>query len=433
MKRPNRRVVLCAGAMCGFMAGIIYIWSIYRNPLMELHGWSSSTVTLAYSLFALMMLASTFLAGPLQKRASPRVIVAAGGLLQGCGLVLTGFVDTPIALYITYSLIAGGGNGIIYSSAVSVATAWFPDKRGFANGLCIGAMGLAPLVFAPLGNWLIGSFGVSFAFIAIGLLTGIVLVLTSLVIQAPPAGWKPAGWNPGTDAAKPTAGMRESGVLEMLRTSTFWILWATFACAVSAGVMMTGQASAIGQHVASIGADQGAVLVAALAVASFLGRLCLGSLSDRIGRYPTLCLAMSLSAVDLLFFMGSARTFLTFLAAMFVVGFGFGGIMASMPNVSSDNFGIKSFPVNYPLLFSAYGAASFVGPLVASYSFETTGEYALAFLAAGVLSAAGAIVMAFLAAMRRHANGHASLKGGGRKEIEKRSLGLCGNQFAGRP
>lgn len=401
MKRPNRWAVLFAGAVCGFMAGITYVWSIYRNPLTELHGWSPSAVTLAYSLFALMMLAGTFLGGPLQKRVSPRAIVATGGLLQGGGLVLTGFVDTPIALYVAYSLIAGSGNGIIYSAAVSAATGWFPDKRGFANGLCIGAMGLAPLVFAPLGNWLIGSFGVSVAFIAIGVFTGVMLLLASLIIQAPPAGWKPEGWNPEPGRASSASGMREFSVSEMLRSPSFWILWAMFVCAVSSGVMMTGQASAIGQHVAPIGADQGALLVAALAVASFVGRLGLGSLSDRIGRYPALCIAMAISAVDLLFFMGSAHTFLTFLAAMFFVGFSFGGIMASMPNVSSDNFGIKSFPVNYPFLFSAYSVASFIGPLVASTSFETTGEYTLAFYAAGLLSAVGAVVVAALAAAQR--------------------------------
>ena len=409
MKRPNRWVVLFAGVICGFMAGITYVWSIYRNPLMELHGWNSSTVTLAYSLFALMMLAGAFLAGPLQQRVSPRVIVAVGGLLQGGGLVLTGFAGSPIELYLAYSLVAGSGNGIIYSSAVSAATAWFPERRGFANGLCIGAMGLAPLAFAPLGNWLIGSFGVQVAFIAIGVFTGVMLLLASLLIQAPPADSKQ-----GQQANGVQAGGSEYSVPRMLRSPLFWILWVTFACAVSSGVMMTGQASAIGQHVAPIGPDQGAILVAALAVASFLGRLGLGSLSDKIGRYPALFVAMAVSAVDLLLFMGSAHTFLAFLAAMFVVGFSFGGIMASLPNVSSDCFGIKSFPVNYPFLFSAYSAASFIGPLVASASFEATGEYIDAFLVAGLLSAIGAVSVAALAVVQRRRKRTVAFKGGER-------------------
>lgn len=392
-KQFDRRLVLAAAAVCGFMAGITYVWSIYKIPLMEAHGWSSNEVTLAYSLFGILMLVGTFLGGPLQKRVKPRTIVMAGGLLQGIGLVLTGLASTPAALYFCYSLVTGAGNGIIYSAAVSAATRWFPDKRGFANGLCIGCMGLAPAFFAPLGEALIAHFDVSAAFAVLGALTGAVLLVASFFIASPDPGWHPAGWKP---AAGEAATSRAWSVREMLASPLFWTLWVTFALAISSGLMMTSQASAIGQLMAPIGPQEGSILVMALAVASFGGRLCLGSLSDRIGRFPTLAGAMAVCAIDLLVFFGSAHTFGMFLAAMFVVGFCFGGTMAVLPNVSSDRFGIERFPVNYPFLFSAYSVAGFVGPLLASNAVERTGTYEPAFVLAGIMSAVAAVAFALL-------------------------------------
>ena len=49
--------------------------------------------------------------------------------------------------------------------------------------------------------------------------------------------------------------------------------------------MLIGHASRIGQEVAGITAAQAALLVGIMAVANFVGRLALGSLSDVLGRH----------------------------------------------------------------------------------------------------------------------------------------------------
>lgn len=393
-KQPNRWVILAAAALCGLMNGVVYVWSIFRNPLMEAHGWGASEVTLAYSLFALLCLVGAFIGGPLQRAVRPSILVMCAGLLQGAGFVATGFANSLPMLYLAYSLLAGIGNGVIYGAAVSTATKWFPDKKGLANGICIGCMGLSPIVFAPLGNFFINSFDVSTAFIGIGVVNVVVFVTVPWLIKAPEPGWTPEGWDP--EKAKETGtfvASRNFRVGEMLKTPLFWLLWVVFVCAITAGSMMAGQASAIGQAMAPISASEGSLLVAILAVASFSGRFLLGALSDRIGRFPTLCIAMVVSAVDLLAFMGGAHTFVSFMVAMFVVGFCYGGIMSNLPGVCSDVFGQGNFGVNYPFLYSAYTAATFIGPMVASSVLESTGVYDQAFVIAGVLGVIGAVLV----------------------------------------
>lgn len=393
-KKVNRSIILIAAAISGLMAGASLMWSIFRNPLMELNNWSPSEVTLAYSLFFATCLAGSFLGGPLQKRIKPALLVLLAGSLQGLGFFLTGYAKTIPQLYLFYSLIAGLGNGLIYNTAVSTATKWFPDKTGFANGLCVGAMGLAPLVFSPLGNWLIEHFDVCTSFKINGIIMIAAFLVFSWFIKAPEEGWVPDGWTPPTaNAAAPSVQVlgRDRTWTEMLKTPTFYTLWAMTVCSVTSGVMMTGQAAAIAQEVASVTASQAALQVGLMAVASFAGRLFFGSLSDKIGRFNTQLILLVITAVIMLLFLDKAHDFVSFVICMMLIGMCYGGVMSMLPGHSKDCFGLKNFSVNHNFVYSGYTVASFIGPLVASSAVERTGSYSGAFLIAGVIAICGVI------------------------------------------
>jgi len=42
-------------------------------------------------------------------RIAPRWITTAGAIIAACGYILTGFVSTPLGLYISYGLMVGAG------------------------------------------------------------------------------------------------------------------------------------------------------------------------------------------------------------------------------------------------------------------------------------------------------------------------------------
>ena len=67
----NRWVVLAVAAVAGALDGAPYMWSIFQNPPMELHGWTSGDVTFAYSLFYAFVLVGAFVGG-LFRRCSSR-------------------------------------------------------------------------------------------------------------------------------------------------------------------------------------------------------------------------------------------------------------------------------------------------------------------------------------------------------------------------
>lgn len=150
----SRNVILAAGAFTVLGTGAIYMWSIFNKPLMSEYGFTTSEVSMIYSLFLLASCFSSMLAGWLQHKVQPRFIVMAAGVLFGIGWFCSGLAENLPMLFLFYSGCAGVGNGLLYNTIVAVVTKWFPDKRGFANGICIGAIGIGPAFFAPAGNYL---------------------------------------------------------------------------------------------------------------------------------------------------------------------------------------------------------------------------------------------------------------------------------------
>ncbi len=394
MRNEGRALVLAGAAVTGSFSGAVYMWSIFNVPLIETFGWDVRLVSLAYSMFFFVGCVSGFFAGWLQRRVRSNLLVLGAGFLFSLGWFLTGCVSSAPLLYATFSLIAGFGDGILYNTAVATATRWFPDKRGFANGVCVGCMGLSALVFAPMGNALIAAFGPSGAFRVCGVVFLAFFLVFSWFVKAPEPGWIPEGWDPSSVVDVGLAN-RETTTLQMLKTPVFWVLWLSFVAATTSGMMMTGHASNIGQCLANMTPSQGAMMVGILSIANFCGRFGFGWLSDKVGRYVTLAIILTITGADMLLFFGHATSFATFMIALVFVGACFGGTMSVVPSLCGDLFGSENFGMNYAALYTGYTTAAFVGPTLAAGIFSATGAYNMAFVVAGVL-ALGSIALVLL-------------------------------------
>lgn len=387
----NRWAVLAAAGVLNALVGAVYIWSIIGAALSAEHGWGPHEVAFAYSLYIVCECCSGFLAGYLQTRMNPRLLALCGGVCLASGWFLAGFADAAMLLYLTFSMLGGVGSGFLYNVSIATATAWFPDKRGLANGVCVGCTGLSPLVFAPMGSALIAAFGPGTSFRICGALFAAAAIAAScLLARAPEAG------------PRSKEGYREAleggmGPALMLRQPSAYLMWLLFAVAASAGMMVTGHAAQIGSELAGLGPAENAAQVSILALANFSGRLVFGMLSDRFGRYPVLALCLAATAATMMLFLGNARDFASLTAAFCAIGAAFGGCMAIMPALTADLFGIERFGQNYAFMFSGYTCASVIGPMLGAGVMATTGSYLAAFPAAGALACAGIALVAAVA------------------------------------
>lgn len=399
-KTKNRWLILLVLFINQICIGGSYAWSVFALPLTEANGWDYSQVTLAYSLLLLCISFVGIAGGKLLDRFGARLLMIGSSVLWGLGWLLTGFAASLPQLYLFFGLFAGIGGGLFYNPAITTAVRWFPDKKGLASGMIVGAAGLAPLVLAPVATALLERYQVMNAFKILGVIFLAVAVSTTWLLDSPAPDWKPAGYLPPQPTGARVGG-RDYTWKEMMSTGLFYLLWLAFLGGSVSGLMVIGHVSGIGQELVALTPMQAAMMVGIMAVANFSGRMLMGMLSDKIGRFPTLMLAMIASIADLaaLYFLVSG--FAGFVAALVVMGVCFGGTLAVFPTVTSEFFGLKNMGLNYGVMFTGYGIAAIVGPMAAAALQGATGSYRGAFLFAAALNLMALVLLVIVSRLGR--------------------------------
>ena len=398
MASKKRWVVLGALTISNLCYGSIYAWSIFNRPLIEGTGLPIRYVSLAYSLMMITTFIFTLVSAPLLRRWGHRRLILLSAIFWCAGWFLTGYARSAAALYLFFSLLVGIGAGFGYNTIVSLIPQWFPDKKGLANGIAIGASGIAPLITAPLASALLSRFGVFSAFRALSLFFAVLLLGVFWLIDSPPAGYQ-AQWAPQAPAGS-TPQQTGKTTLEMLQDPIFYLFWFVLLAADTSGMMMTGHAADIGSVQAGLSAQSATMLVSLLAVMNFTGRILFGTLSDKIGRYRVVTAILVIIAASMLL-MGRVSQVWQFLVVFSLVGICFGAVMAVFPALCADCFGTKHMASNWSVMYSGYTAASFIGPFSAAACFEWTGSYQAAFFIAAGLSLAALIVFIVARGMMR--------------------------------
>ena len=179
----------------------------------------------------------------------------------------------------------------------------------------------------------------------------------------------------------------------MVRTPTFYLLWIAYCLGAAAGLMVISQLVPVGEA-AGLGAAAGLGLTIG-AIGNTGGRVLSGWMSDTFGRLNTLRLMVLLSAVALpLFFLLAGQVALFYLLLV-VIYYCYGTLLSVFASTCADFYGTRNMGVNYGLLFSAWGVAGIVGPVIAGRVFDATGTYEVAFYVAAALSvvALGALML----------------------------------------
>ncbi|HNT08950.1 OFA family MFS transporter [Methanoculleus sp.] len=385
--------LIALGLLINLCLGSIYSWSVFVAPLAAHftaalgREVTAGEVLLPFSVFLAFFAIAMPLAGKYIERYGPRKVTVAGGLLTGLGWLLASTATSVEALYVVYGVIGGLGVGIAYGAPVAVAARWFPDRRGLAVGLTLLGFGVSAFVTANAAGALIAAYGVMTTFAIFGVVLAAVLVIAALPLRFPPAGWHPAGWSapaPGTG----TAPACECDRRAMLRTGTFYGLFACYFVGCLAGLTAISIAKPVGTEVAGVDAGLATLLVGFFAIFNGAGRPAFGGLADRISPQKTAMLTFGLIA---------AASVLIWLAPgvpAYVVSFAvlwgcLGGWLAIAPAATASYFGTCDYPRCYGVVFLAYGAGAIAGPQLAGFVRTATGTYLGVFPLVAVLAAVG--------------------------------------------
>jgi MFS family permease len=288
-----------------------------------------------------------------------------------------------------YGVIGGIGVGIAYSVLVAVSARWFPDRRGLAVGLTVFGVGFSAFFTATIAGWLIGAWGVMTTFRIFGIVIIVLTTVLALPLKFPPSGWVPGVWTP--PALKPGEEKPcECNRSLMLRSSSFYGLWACYFIGCLAGLMAISIAKPVGTDV-GIETGVATLLVGFFAIFNGVGRPVFGALTDTLTPRNAAMVSFILIAVASLL-MWQIPIVPVYILAFAILWGCLGGWLAIAPTTTGWYFGTCDYPRCYGVVFLAYGAGAIAGPQLAGFIKTSTGSYIGVFPYVLVLAVIGIII-----------------------------------------
>ena len=434
---------LCIGSVYAwsiFNPALIRVFGVVTPAADD---WSLSDVVWIFTVAIVCLGLAAAFAGKWLEEVGPRKVGVVAAFCWGGGFVIGGLgiaLHQLWLIYLGYGVIGGCGLGLGYVSPVSTLIRWFPDRRGMATGMAIMGFGGGAMIGAPLKNWLIntfysapeylgplasvnltteagrrfaqvagelheitvigandianmivpgpegvylvdtGSVGVAQAFVALGMIYFIVMMIAAFSYRIPASGWKPEGWSPPNDTAraKKMISSHDVDIDKALHTPQFYQLWIVLCFNVTAGIgvlsvartMMTEIFGTTLPHI--VDSAFAATYVVMISVFNMVGRFFWASTSDYIGRRTTywvffaLGIALYVSIPYTASQVSISPTVLWlvyFYAATMIIFTMYGGGFATIPAYLADMFGTRYVGGIHGRLLTAWSTAGVLGPL----------------------------------------------------------------------
>ncbi|MCL2669295.1 MAG: MFS transporter [Syntrophaceae bacterium] len=367
--------------------GIQYSFGIFFRSIQDALGCSRGAISLAMTIHLLGFAAMVILAGWLNERFNIRTVYTLAAFGFGFPLALCSRISEPWQLYVLYGLLAVS-TGIYGPYVYTITTRWFTTKNGLPLGLASAGAGFGSLLIAPLTNGLIATCGWRHTFIILGFASIIVLLVCARLVRMPQAA-SPTERDltamRSPDAPSPPA----MTLKQAMQTRVFFLI----ILGSAAGQTAT---RAVVVHIAPHAIDVGisplwaAIALSTIGCGSFLGRIIMGLIQDRIG--PRLSMIICLATMGAcLFTLPLIRLDMAFIVFAIIYGLAYGGDIPQVPALTLRCFGAASMAIIYAIISGATNVCASLGPLAAGYVFDTTQSYTFVFLGAGLLLSIGAL------------------------------------------
>src|SRR4051812_38368561 len=214
-------VIVAVGIVVGWIGmGGLMSFCVFLQPMGDSLGWARAGIFPASTLAFLWMGIGGFLWGRLFDRYGARMVVLAGGLLQGLGLVVASQAHSLPVFLTVYGTVVGLAVGAFYVPLTAATAGWFTRHRSLAVSLVSAGLALGTTLVAPFARWLIVTHDWRFAMLTLGLIAWAVILPAALLLRPAPA----TSDGPAT-ASFPTDTVRADMTLaQALRTPVFWNL-----------------------------------------------------------------------------------------------------------------------------------------------------------------------------------------------------------------
>lgn len=357
-KSPWVSIIACL--VVQLCVGIIYLWSVFRTPIVTAFDWSADAAKMvsSYMLFAFVF--GNLIGGFLNDKRGPKFTCILGVILFAVGVAATGLLtkNTISLIYLTYCVMGGLGSGFAYGACISCIQKWLPHRRGFASGLAVSAFGLSTVVFTPVSRQLMTLFTdesgvVNFqpVFFILGGVFFVVGIIACLFISLPDDAYIKSLNLPKAAVSN----VKNYTLGQAIKTVPFWAIFLSI-------FFINGTWNLATPLIYDLGVERGltpalaTTCVAMTGIPNAAGRLIMATVSDKIGRTATINVLsiMTLVGAILMCFV----TGYVYFAVIALIAFAYGGPSATNAAISTDFFGPKNSGTNYGVIMLALGFSS---------------------------------------------------------------------------
>ncbi|SFC56691.1 MFS transporter, OFA family, oxalate/formate antiporter [Bacillus sp. 491mf] len=333
--------------------GTIYTWSLFNQPLVSKYAWNLNAVAITFSITSFFLAFSTLFASKLQEKWGLRKLIIISGLSLGIGLMLSSQVSSLPMLYVLAGVVVGYADGTAYITTLSNLIKWFPKRKGLISGISVSAYGTGSLIFKFINGKLIDSVGVSQAFLYWGLIVAIMIVIGAYFIHQAAE----------QDIVQETKS-HDYTTREMLRTKEVYLLFIMLFTSCMSGLYLISMVKDIGVQLVGLSAATAANAVSMIAIFNTVGRIILGSLSDKISRLKIVSATFVVIAISVFTLSFVDLNYGIYFACVASVAFCFGGNITIFPAIVGDFFGLKNHSKNYGIVYQGFGLGALTGAFI---------------------------------------------------------------------
>ncbi len=343
-------------------------------------------------------LALSLIGGALASRFGPRVVITAGLVVAGAGMLLTGLAGS-YAQAAVWRMVTGMGSGASNVPVMGLVAGWFAQRRrGTATGIAVAGSSLALISTGPLVPQVINVFGAAGWRVSWLIFSGVTFLLAVLgyaLLRNRPSDMGLTPFGAGDEALAPAVSLEKTRWGRVYRS---WVVWHLGLVYVAFGfsyiIYMTF-------FVKSLMADGGYTQTEAGRLFMTMGWFSLvcgliwGTVSDVVGRKWALVMVYLLHAVAFsMFALWPAPIGFTLSAILF--GLSAWSIPAIMAAASGDILGPWLAPAGLGFITLFFGLGQALGPSVGGAVADAAGSLLPALLLAGGVALLGAVGAALL-------------------------------------
>lgn len=371
----------------------LYGPSVYIDALSRIHGWSTSSVSLALSMAFLVNALSIGFVGTLIGRHGPQAVMSVGAIVMASGIAALGLVSEPWQMVVAF-VAMGLGWSCLSTIAVSATIApWFEKYQGRAISTALLGASLGGMLGVPITLLLVQGLGFSNAMTAIGVIVVVtVLPISLFVLKRRPQdlGLWPDGMPP--EARETPIDDRQWTRASALKT------FALRSTIITFGLALMVQLGFLSQQVKLLQTEISPTLTGLTVLASgslaFAGRVVLARLADQVNIRVAAALVLVLAAVGLLV-AAWAQTGVWLIVGVLLFGLNVGNLTTLPALIVRREFGAASFGKVFGITGTFMQLLNACGPALFGLLHDSTGGYQTPILIAAIVMLAGSLLITY--------------------------------------